>query len=40
MNDGSHEDEPLPATAAFLTFLGLFMAFGWMATYLLLRSRW
>jgi hypothetical protein len=34
------EDEPLPATFAFVMTLGTLIAIGWFLMFLLLRSRW
>ena len=33
-------DEPLPATLAFVTVLGVLILVGWFAMYVLLRARW
>ena len=41
--DGAMEptrDEPLPATLAFVFWLGGLILVGWFAMYLLLRARW
>jgi len=34
------EEEPLPATARFVVFLGAFLVIGWFLAYALLRARW
>ena len=36
----AHEDEPLPATARFVAFLGAFLVIAWFLAYALLRARW
>jgi len=33
-------DEPLPATLAFVSALGVLILVGWFAMYFLLRARW
>ena len=33
-------DEPLPATLAFVSALGVLIVVGWFAMYILLRVRW
>jgi hypothetical protein len=33
-------DEPLPATLAFVSALGVLILVGWFAMYVLLRVRW
>jgi hypothetical protein len=33
-------DEPLPATLAFVSVLGVLILVGWFAMYFLLRARW
>jgi hypothetical protein len=34
------DDEPLPATLAFVFALGALIVVGWFAMYVLLRARW
>jgi hypothetical protein len=33
-------EEPLPATLAFVSVLGILILVGWFAMYVLLRARW
>jgi hypothetical protein len=33
-------DEPLPATLAFVSIMGIVFTFGWFAMFELLRARW
>jgi hypothetical protein len=40
MQPSSDDEQPLPATARFVTFLGVFIFIGWFAMYALLRARW
>jgi hypothetical protein len=35
-----HRDAPLPATLRFTLTFGALVAVGWIALFLLLRSRW
>jgi hypothetical protein len=34
------KDQPLPATALFVTLLGIFLAAVWIAMFALMASRW
>lgn len=39
--ESPHESEPaLPVTLRFTLTFGVFLAVGWIALFLLLRSRW